>query len=195
MAYKNNMSKNFENKYDGILNIYGHKELIETLKKMCDIMLDKRLLKLFDDKIIFNIVENDETREIMNMKVTFFDIYSLKEKQFGFNAEFDDISLTCLGDEPLNEKCLKYVQNSDWLLSEAFCMYEDRKKFDPYEKHHSTVKDAAEVAQKLNVKKLVLYHTEDTDLKNRKINYSKEAENYFSGKIYVPDDLEEIILN
>ena len=39
-------------------------------------------------------------------------------------------------------------------LHEAFCLYEDADRFKPYEKHHSTVKDACEAAQKLHVENL-----------------------------------------
>ena len=35
-------------------------------------------------------------------------------------------------------------------------LYSQRDVFDPYEKHHSTVKDACELAEKLNVKNLLL---------------------------------------
>ena len=34
----------------------------------------------------------------------------------------------------------------------------------PYEKHHSTVKDACELAQGLGIPHLVLWHTEDRRL-------------------------------
>ena len=98
--------------------------------------------------------------------------------------------LTCCGDEPYNEVEKKYVQDSTYLLHEAFCLYEDREKFHPYEKHHSTVKDACILAEKLNVKNLILYHTEDKNITNRKELYTKEGKEFYSGNLYVPDDLE-----
>ena len=36
----------------------------------------------------------------------------------------------------------KYVKGSDWLLHEAFCLFGEADTFKPYEKHHSTVKEA-----------------------------------------------------
>ena len=39
----------------------------------------------------------------------------------------------------------QYVRGSDWLLHEAFCLYAERDIWKPYEKHHSTVKDACEL--------------------------------------------------
>lgn len=69
-----------------------------------------------------------------------------------------------------------------------------RKYFQPYEKHHSTVLDAARLAEELGGKNLILYHTEDQTLDTRKQRYKAEAETVFSGHVFVPDDLERITL-
>ena len=74
------------------------------------------------------------------------------------------------------------------------CMDSEAEKYKPYEKMHSTVKTASKIANSLNVKNLILYHSNDNDLKNRKRLYSEEAREYFNGNIYVPDDLEIIDL-
>lgn len=181
-------------KYQGDFNIFVHKELKEKLIKMCQLVLSKKLTILFDDRINFVETENEQKEEIIGNEVTFFDIYSTKESQYGFSMQIENKILTCLGDEPMNPKCEKFVQNVDWLLCEAFCLYEDREKFNPYKRHHSTVKDEAETAERLNVKNLVLWHTEDSNLRERKVNYTTEAQKYYKGNIYVPDDLEEINL-
>ncbi len=98
-----------------------------------------------------------------------FDIHSTKEYQFGFTALLPDGQrLCCLGDEPFSPLCRQYVEGADWLMSEAFCLYEDRDRFLPYEKHHSTVLDAARLAEELNVKNLILYHTEYRTLDTRR---------------------------
>lgn len=102
--------------------------------------------------------------------------------------------LTCCGDEPYNEANEKYALKSDYLLHEAFCLYNQADIFHPYEKYHSTVKDACQFAEKLKVKNVVLYHSEDQNIENRKELYTKEGKAYFSGKIYVPNDLETIEL-
>lgn len=101
--------------------------------------------------------------------------------------------LTCCGDEPYNDSEKKYALDSEWLLHEAFCLFSEAEIFDPYGKNHSTVKDACEIAEKLRVKNLLLYHTEDKNISARKKLYLAEGEKFFGGKIYVPDDLE--ILN
>ena len=79
-------------------------------------------------------------------------------------------------------------------MCEAFCLYRDRDRFKPYEKHHSTALDAGRLAGRLNVGHLLLYHTEDKTLPDRKRLYTEEAAREFGGEIHVPDDLEKIIL-
>ena len=69
-----------------------------------------------------------------------------------------------------------------------------RDTFKPYEKCHSTALDAGKLAEELGVKNLILYHTEEKTLANRKENYTREAAKNFKGRIFVPDDLEVIEL-
>ena len=99
-----------------------------------------------------------------------------------------------LGDEPYSPLCRKYVEGTDWLLCEAFCLYEGRERFEPYEKNHSTVLDAARLAEELKVKNLILYHTEDKTLESRRERYTVEAASVFHGRVFVPEDLERIEL-
>lgn len=182
-------------KYFGRFTIYCHKEAAHILNEICSLTLAKKFLKFLGNKILIQEVEDGEERELSGMKVRFFDIHSTKAKQFGFRADWqEELSLACLGDEPYNEICQPYIEGVDWLLCEAFCLYGLRDVFHPYEKHHSTALDAGNLAEKLGVRNLVLYHTEDTDLKNRKKQYTKEAKLLFSGNAWVPDDLEVLTL-
>ena len=80
------------------------------------------------------------------------------------------------------------------MLHEAFCLYSEADIFKPYQKHHSTVKDACETAEKLNIKNLVLYHTEDKNKNNRKQLYLEEGRKYYSGNLFIPEDFESIEL-
>ena len=98
--------------------------------------------------------------------------------------------LTCCGDEPYNACEKKYAENSTWLLHEAFCLDSQADRFHPYEKHHSTVKDACQLAEELNVKYLLLYHTEDKNISRRKELYTEEGRQYYKGNLWIPDDLE-----
>lgn len=180
------------NIYEGTLNIYCHRELKEDLVTMCRFMLAGKVLKYFDNRIQFYIIEDGMEITILGGKVRFMDLLSAKMKQYGFIFSKNQMKLTFCGDVPLQEVLEPLVQGSDWMLHEAFCLYEERDIFKPYEKQHSTVKDACELAEKLSVKNLILYHTEDTHIEERKVLYTREGAPYFTGKLYVPDDREII---
>lgn len=181
--------------YIGDVNIYVHQELYEIINSILNMLLNKKELDFLGKRVHIISVEDGEEKIIIGNKVVFFDIHSSKAKQFGFSMFYDNNKkLTCCGDEPYNDFYENYAKNSDWLLHEAFCMYSEADLFKPYEKHHSTVKDACESANRLNIKNLLLYHTEDKNIKNRKKLYLKEANKYFCGGIFIPDDLESIEL-
>ncbi|MDY3919810.1 MAG: MBL fold metallo-hydrolase [Candidatus Limivivens sp.] len=182
-------------KYEGTMTIYGHDEVIHILKEFSELTFPGRLKKYIGSEILLQEVKEKDEIQAAGMKLRFFDIGSTKMKQFGFRAELPDGRiLACLGDEPYNERNREDVQGADWMLCEAFCLYEDRERFRPYEKHHSTALDAGRLAQELEVQNLVLYHTEDKTLSTRKERYSREAAGAFHGKVYVPEDLERIRL-
>jgi len=175
------------------LHVYGHDKSLMVLRTMCELMLHKKHSAQLGNSVILHEIKDGEDFKIGDIEISVFDIQSTKEKQFGFHAKFaDETRLCCLGDEPYNPNLKKYAENADWLLSEAFCLYDERDKFKPYEKNHSTVKDVAELAATLNVPNLLLYHTEDTHITERKELYSAEARQYYQGNIFVPNDLETI---
>lgn len=181
--------------YRGNLNVYCHEGLVDTIKTLCTLTILKKFCRLFDERIFLIPVSDGENKKILDYDVTFFDILSTKAKQFGFTTVLKNgKKLTCVGDEPYNAGCASYVEGSDWLLHEAFCLYSDRERFKPYEKHHSTVKDACQLAQSLQIPNLVLWHTEDQNVKNRKAHYTAEGRKYYSGNLYVPDDQERLAL-
>lgn len=177
--------------YEGTLSIYCHSGLVDTIKTIADLTLQKKMTKHFGERIRFVALESGDTKSILGYPVTFFDIFSTKAKQFGFTMVKDDgVKFTCVGDEPYNEKDDPYVKGSTWLMHEAFCLYEEAEEFKPYEKHHSTVKEACETAEALKVPNLILYHTEEKNLARRKELYTREGNAYFTGNLYVPDDME-----
>ena len=178
-------------KYEGELRIYCHPGLADTISTLCRLTLQGKFYKMIGEQIFLIPVEDGETVSILDYDVTFFDILSTKAKQFGFCMEYaEGKKLTCCGDEPYNECEQKYAKNSTWLLHEAFCLFSQADKFKPYEKHHSTVKDACELAQKLEAENLILYHTEDKNISRRKELYTEEGRQYYKGNLWIPDDLE-----
>lgn len=180
-------------KYDGEAYIYAHDEVIGLLRDMAEKLLVRKQFRFIDDRLHLVTVTDGEERDIIGHRVQFFDIHSTKAKQFGFTLHYGDgQKLTCCGDEPYCEAEHDYAVGSDWLLHEAFCLYGERDEFKPYEKNHSTVKDACELAESLGVKNLLLYHSEDKNILERKALYSAEGRQYFGGSIFVPDDLETL---
>lgn len=179
--------------YIGKTNINGHKEVICLIRDMATRLLLPKETEFIDNRLHLIIVKNGETRIINGRKITFFDIGSTKTIQFGFCMELNGKKrLVCCGDEPYNPCEEMYAKNCEWLLHEAFCLYSQADIFDPYEKHHSTVKDACELAENLGVQNLLLYHTEDRNIHNRKELYKAEGQKYFSKNLYIPDDLETL---
>lgn len=181
--------------YDGTLTIYCHDISEHAIRTICELTIQKKFTKLFDDRICFVTLKDGDTAQVFGSEVRFFDIRSTKAKQFGMEVVLSNRRrLVCLGDEPCDVGCEQIAVNADWLLCEAFCLYEDRDRFRPYEKHHSTAKDAAQLAERLGVKNLVLWHTEDKTLATRKTAYTAEAKASFGGNVFVPNDLDKIIL-
>lgn len=199
--------------YEGLLHVYGNDKVMKVIKTIIDMILAKKQLAKVAERVVFHQLEDGECFEVGDMKLECFDIQSTKEKQFGFRAELPGVSedcassdhvsednhakplvLACLGDEPYNEQNRRYIEGADWMMCEAFCLYADCDSFKPYEKCHSTALDAGKLAEELGVKNLILYHTEEKTLDNRKENYTREAAENFKGRIFVPDDLEVIEL-
>lgn len=181
--------------YNGDLNVYCHDGLPDTIRTICRLTMQEKFYGLIGDRIHMVPVRDGESLNVLGMGITFFDILSSKARQFGFTARLSDgRKLCCAGDEPLNPLCESYAADSDWLLHEAFCLYSDRERFKPYEKHHSTVKEACELASRLGIPSLVLWHTEDKKLSERKRLYGMEGELFYQGRLFVPDDREIIAL-
>ena len=181
--------------YEGEAYIYAHKELSEMIQTLAEMLLNKKEIKQIGKRVHLVAVEDGEKKTILGHTYTFFDIGSTKAKQYGYMLDLGDgRRLTCCGDEPYNEREESYAKGSDWLLHEAFCLDGQADIFHPYEKHHSTVKDACELAEKLGVKNLLLYHTEDKNIAHRQELYRAEGEKYFHGSLWIPDDMDVIEL-
>ncbi len=182
--------------YEKELNIYCHDEVAKLLRNQITSLLRKSQQQFLDKRIFINVVENHEKVNILNYELEFLDIYSKSDKQFGFKTKLNTgKTLAFLGDEPLDERLYSDVENSDYLLHEAFCLETEVPKFKPYEKNHDTVKSASLKAQRLNIKNLILWHSHENLKEKRKEIYTEEAKKYFNGKVYVPDDLDIIELN
>ncbi len=183
-----------DDKYDGDLRIFGSKEVINTIRKSCDLLLD-RVTKYFDNRIKFIEIHNGETFNIIGQEVTFFDTHSETKEQFGFTMKTkNDVRFAYLGDVPYVDDEYEYVKDVDYLVHEAACKQADRKLFKPEERGHSTLKQACENYHKTGARYLIITHTEDHLGDKRGPQYRHEAAADHHTMIMVPDDLETIFL-
>lgn len=181
--------------YQGNLKIYCHAELVATIKSIVSLTVQERFYRFFDERMIFQALTDGEEQEINGERFRFFDIASEKCRQFGFHYTTNSgFRVLFAGDEPLREELAAYLRSCELLLHEAYCLYAEREIFEPYEKFHVTVKEAAELAEKYAIKHLLLWHTEDSQLERRKLVYSTEAALYYGGSVWVPDDNEVLEL-
>ncbi|MBR0257885.1 MAG: MBL fold metallo-hydrolase [Synergistaceae bacterium] len=181
--------------YAGDMNIYSHDDVIPLTYDMAGKLLLPYQYEFIGKRIHLHTMRHNDTLRVIGHDMTFFDIRSERTKQFGFVMDYGEGKrFAYTGDEPCKPSSYDYVRGCEWLMHEAFCLHSQAEIFRPYEKHHSTVKDACETAQKLGVQNLILTHTEDSDLERRKVNYSLEGRNYFGGNIFIPYDLEVMTL-
>lgn len=182
--------------HPGPFTIYCNDVVAHALFTMCDLMVPRDVFAAIGHNVVLQQVQHGQTLAIDDMRVTFFDIGSPVDKQYGFNALLPDGQrLACLGDEPCRPCSHAHVRGCDWLMCEAFCLYDERDTHEPYRKGHSTVRDAAIVASQLEAAHLVLYHTEDSrPAAARAAAYRAEAAQHYPGPILVPADLETFTL-
>ena len=181
--------------YCGPFTVHGHAEVISILKNVLIQLLSDSDLACLGKDVLFDIVGDGESREMIGHEFTFFDVRSTKASQFGFVIDRGtDHALGFCGDEPYAEHERPYLENCLWLMHEAFCPESLAGEIDPHSMHHSTVRDAAENAESIGARKLILFHTEGSTYGRRREIYTEEGRKYFSGDLCVPDDLETIDL-
>lgn len=154
------------------------------LRDMAGKLLQAKETKHIDERLHFVEVADGETLEVIGHATTFFDIGSTKAKQFGFSMDLgEDRRLVCCGGERLSDAGRPFAKDAEWMLHEAFCLKSQADIFGPYEKHHSTVAEACELAEELGVRNLLLYHTEDRNIARHREFYTAEGQPYFSGRL------------
>ncbi len=178
-------------KYEGKLNIYCNDEVATAIKNIYPHLYPDVYVTAIFDRINIIVLKDNEKRKICGLEYTFFDTQARKNKMFGFETIINNRKLVFLGDETCNLKLYDRIKDSDYVMHEAFCLDNEQDIFKPYEKKHSTVKSVCENFNSLNIKNLILFHTEDTH-SNKKELYTKEGKQYFNNNIIVPNDLEII---
>jgi len=185
----------FSKGYQEPFHIYCNQEVTDSIRKLYSSVFPASRVKAIDEKIHIHTLYDGETLTIAGEEITFFDVHPRGNQLYGFETTLKNgKKLIFLGDETCNPILYDRLKNADYVMHEAFCLDEEESIFKAYEKHHSTVKSVCEAMEPLNIQNLILYHTEDTHVDKKEL-YTKEAKEYFSGNVIVPNDLDEIVLD
>ena len=174
------------------INIYCNDVVFETIKEVSKHILPTKLMDAIYKVVEFVILKDGDKCVINDVEYTFWDMQAKGTKLFGFECKLNGKMVAFLGDETLKPSLYGRIQNFDYVMHEAFCLESEEGIFHAYEKNHATTKFVSEVMNKLNVKNLILYHTEESHKEKRKDLYTEEAQQYFDGNVFVPNDLETI---
>lgn len=184
-----------KNNYNGILNIYCDKEIKNIVDTFISSTFHEVHKNQYKEYVKYHFLENEQNLKIMDYDVEVLNLYSKECIQYGFKAKLNNgKTIAFLGDVPCSEKNYDKIKDTDWVLHEAMCLEKEEPIIKAREKNHSIVSDVAETMQLLNTKNLIIWHTADNNIENRKNLYIEEARKYFKGNVYVPNDLEEIQL-
>ncbi len=174
--------------------LFGSKECLEFIKIMSESTIGRPFKEAYGKNLIFQEVEDGSEIEVMGLKFKIFDIYAFDTPQLAFFIPEKQFAFC--GDMPLNEKNFDKFKGYDYLCLEAFCLESERKERELPLRKHKTVKEASVTAEKLKVKNLILWHTDDNLGDKRVSEYTREAKENFSGNVILPEDLEQVdILN
>lgn len=177
------------------INLYCNDVVYESIKGVAKYILPDKLMDAIYNVVNFVVLNDNDVHNINGNNYTFFDVHAKGTKLYGFETVLNNKKLVFLGDETLNPDLYDRIRGCDYVMHEAFCLDSEENIFHAYEKHHSTTKSVSEIMNGLDIKNLILYHTEDTHKENRKELYTNEAQTYFNGKVIVPNDLETIEIN
>ena len=131
---------------------------------------------------------------IAGENITFFDVHAKGNLLYGFETVLNNgAKLVFLGDETCNPILYDKLQKADYVMHEALCLESEENIPRVVKEHHATVKAVCKTMEAFGIKNLIIYHTEDSH-EDKKELYTKEAKEYFSGNVIVPNDLDVIEL-
>ena len=180
--------------YKGDFNIYCNEEVANSINNMYPLTLSNSCINAIKENVKIHIVKDSETVNLIGYNIKFFDVHPRGNMLYGFEVILNSgKKLVFLGDEICNPDIYNKIEGADYVMHEAFCLDIEEPIFKAYEKNHSTVKSVCEKMNKLGIKNLILYHTEDSHIDKKEL-YTKEAKIYFENNVIVPNDMEVITL-
>ena len=176
-------------------NVYCNDVVHDAIIGVSELTMPKSVCRTIEENINFIILNDGDKYNINGVEYTFFDAQCAKVKQFGFEFIYEGKRIVFLGDETANPSIYPIIKDADYVFHEAFCLDSEEDIFRSHEKKHSTVTDVCKVMNELNVKNLILYHTEDTHKEERQKLYLEEGKKVFNGNLIVPNDLDIVEIN
>ena len=177
-----------QGRYDGPLYVYANHETANALTEICRLTFLDSYFKVLGEIMELRDASEGCEYDVEDVRVRFFNVGSENVSQSGFSMTLPDgKTLVALGDEALTRANMRHAAGADMLICGAFCLYADRDVYKPYEKHHWTVKDVAEIAADIHIGNLVLIHSED-NTPDKPAAYRAEASRFFSGDVTIPSD-------
>lgn len=174
------------------INIYCNNAVYTAIREISKYILPNKVMNSIYEVVNFVILDDNVQYKICGLDFTFFDIKAKSISQYGFETKINNQRVVFLGDETLNPELYDKVRDADYVMHEAFCLDSEKDDYLGLLKTHCTTKSVSEVMNKLNVKNLILYHTEESHGEDRKRLYTSEALEHFDGKVIVPDDMDVI---
>lgn len=172
------------------LKIIAHPQLCETAGELLRLMFPDNVQEL-EQGVVFCPVEDGEEIEACGCRMLCYDTRSERCRQFGFSMILESgKKFVFNGDVPYDEVNHARMEHADYLMHEAFCLEKNW-----HNKGHTCVAVTAQYATKLNAKKLIIVHCGDDNYEQRREEYTQEAAAHFDGEIFVPYDLETIVLD
>ena len=172
------------------IKIYCNDVVYNAIDTIINLTFPARLIDNYKNYVEFVVLNDGDKHYINGIEYTFFDTKAAKIKQYGFEFTENNKRVVFLGDETINQELYPRVKDADYVFHEAFCLDSEEEIFKAREKKHSTVKIAAKIMNGLNVKNLILYHTEETHGEERQKLYLEEGKKVFNGNLIIPNDLD-----
>ena len=173
------------------LYIYGNQEVLDEFSQLIKILL-KREAKNIGKSLILEPVQDGERKNICEIDFEFLDTKASKNTMYGFIVHENGKRFVFVGDETIKPEIIKKIKGCDLLMHDAIGL--EGEFDDDFFKRtcHSTPKLAGTLAAEAQAKSLLIFHTTDKNFEQKTKKYKEEASKTFSGKIYVPNDLDVV---
>ena len=171
--------------YEGTFTLYCHDELAGVVHSVADMTLPASMTQYIGDRIHIVPVEDGEERPFGSYQATFFDIGSTKAKtvwspRWPFTAAK---SSPASATNPVRPEAGNTLRAAAGSLNPGFLPLCGPRPLQALREAPPAVREAANGGMEPGVENLVLWHTEDTRLAERKTLYTAEGHQCFPAPV------------